>query len=124
MRPRNGVFTDCPSKERTVIHPLGLNELKLPAQIGSDGREHKSPVHAIIVQDTVGQLRTVASSAPDHSVDARDTRYVGVARVHPVQGGDPKANPTGTCLRAVPSDQTQKWLTLAPLPGETFCFAL
>jgi hypothetical protein len=82
MRARNGVFTDCPSKERTVIHPLGLNELKLPAQIGSDEREHQSPIHAIIVQDTVRQLGTVRSSAPDHSVDARDTRDVGVAGVH------------------------------------------
>src|SRR4029077_8431028 len=82
MRARNGVFTDCPSKERTVIHPLSLKELKLPAQMGSDEREHQSPIDAVIVQDAVRQFGTVRSSAPDHSVNARDTRDVGVARVH------------------------------------------
>src|SRR5437660_1375370 len=55
MRARNGVSTSCPSEERTVIHPLGLNELELPAQMGSDEREHQAPVLAVIFQDPVRQ---------------------------------------------------------------------
>jgi len=39
--------------------------------------------------------------------------YVFACPPTPLQGGAPKANPTGACSRAVPSDQTQKWLTLA-----------
>src|SRR5438309_5370338 len=82
MRTRNGIFTGCRSKERTVVHPLGLNKFELPAQMGSDEREHQSTFQAVIVQDAFRQLRTVRSSAADHAVNARNAPNICVARVH------------------------------------------
>ncbi|MFF4671956.1 hypothetical protein ACFY1C_19175 [Streptomyces sp. NPDC001279] len=41
VRPGDGVFGIARAEEHTVVHPLGLDELELPPQVGPDEREHQ-----------------------------------------------------------------------------------
>src|SRR5215469_7308205 len=75
IRPRGS------PEESTIVHPLGLHKLELPAQIGSNKREHQSTVHAVVFKDALRHVGSIGSSAPDHSVNASDARNLCVARV-------------------------------------------
>src|SRR5215831_6781439 len=53
IRPRSS------SEESTIVHPLGLHELELSAQMGANESEHQSTVHAVVFEDALRQLGTI-----------------------------------------------------------------
>src|SRR3954469_16717310 len=67
-RPHDRVLIISRPEENSIVNPLGLDELKLPADVRSDKREHQTSVSAVIIHDAFGQRRAISSSAPDHSV--------------------------------------------------------
>src|SRR5579864_5386274 len=40
VRSRDGIFHGASSEEAAIVHPLRLDELELPPEIGSDKSEH------------------------------------------------------------------------------------
>jgi len=70
-------------EEAAVVHPLRLDELELPPEIGSDKSKHQSSLLAIVFQNSIRKRRSVRCSTTDHPVDANYPRHVCVAWVHP-----------------------------------------
>jgi len=78
-RSGDRIFRRPSSEEASVIHPLRLDELELPPQIGPDKCEHQTPFRAIIFQNPVRKQRSIRRSTTNHAVDAHYPRYVCVA---------------------------------------------
>ena len=54
LSPRHRIFSGSSSEKRAIVHPLGLDELELSAQMGSNKREHQSPLYSVIFQNALG----------------------------------------------------------------------
>ena len=80
---RDGIFRGASSEEAAIVHPLRLDELELPPEIGSDKSKHQSPLHAIVFKDSIRKGRSIRGSTTDHPVDPDYTRHVRIAGVHP-----------------------------------------
>jgi hypothetical protein len=72
-----------PPKKLPSFHPLRLDELELPPEIGSDKSKHQSSLLAIVFQNSIRKRRSIRGSTTDHPVDANHPRHVCVAWVHP-----------------------------------------
>src|SRR5947209_5957343 len=62
-RSGNRIFPRAAAEKVAAVHPLGLNELELSAQMSSDEREHQTTIHAVIFQDAIRKWSAVGSPA-------------------------------------------------------------
>jgi hypothetical protein len=83
VRSRYGIFRGASSKEAAIIHPLRLDELELPPEIGSDKSKHQSPLSTIVFENSIGKRRSIRGSTANHPVDAHYAGHIRVAWVHP-----------------------------------------
>ena len=53
--PADRILLRSAAKESAIVHPLGLNELELTAEIRADESEHQPSLGTVILQNAVGQ---------------------------------------------------------------------
>src|SRR5215211_976366 len=70
VRPGERVLLGRRADEDAVVDPLGLDELELALEVGTDEHEDDASIGAVVLQDAVGQHGAVAGAAPDHPVEA------------------------------------------------------
>jgi len=68
VRPGDGILIAARPKKDSVIYPLRLDELELPAEVSADESEHQAPIGAVVLQDSFRERRAICGSAPNHSM--------------------------------------------------------
>jgi len=81
VRADERILRVAEAEEVTVVHPLRLNELELPAEVCTDEGEHQPAVLAVVFQHALVQRRTIRSAAADHAMQPDHARDGCVARV-------------------------------------------
>src|SRR5580698_5653761 len=72
---RDGISRGASSEEAAIVHPLRLDELELPPEIGSDKSKHQSPLHAIVLKNAIRKGWSIRGSTTDHPVDPNYARH-------------------------------------------------
>src|SRR3954447_2031542 len=68
VRADEGIGLERRTDEDAVVEPLGLHELELTFEVGTGEHEHDPAVDTVVLDDAVGEHRSVARAAPDHPV--------------------------------------------------------
>src|SRR4051794_26540235 len=92
VRPDQRVFLRWRAEEDTAVDPLGLDELELPLQMGSDEDEHRSPLGSVVLADIWRKRRAVGGTAADHAVQPVDSDEFVLERVARIRPADVRAD--------------------------------